>query len=95
MKSAVLRNFLFAGLFTILAINLNAQNANEKYDLLLKFGQVNIIENVDHFINNFDPSAEETFNGYYYKIIQFYNIPTNDKKNQLLIVFLFFYCEET
>lgn len=83
MKSAILQNLLIASFISFLALNGYAQKASDNYDLLLKFGQVNLVENFDEYINSFNPAIEETINGFHYKIIQFYEIPTNEEKQNL------------
>ncbi|MCB0823459.1 MAG: S8 family serine peptidase [Bacteroidales bacterium] len=83
MKSSDLRTFIMAGFFVLLANFVNAQNASDNYDLLLKFGQVNMVENVDEYTNNFSASDQDVYNGYLYKIIQFYAIPTNAEKQMM------------
>ncbi|HPE57752.1 MAG TPA: hypothetical protein PK904_15200, partial [Bacteroidales bacterium] len=70
MKSSDLRTFIMAGFFVLLANFVNAQNASDNYDLLLKFGQVNMVENVDEYTNNYSASDQDVYNGYLYKIIQ-------------------------
>ncbi|MCD4683921.1 MAG: S8 family serine peptidase [Bacteroidales bacterium] len=67
--------FLLNFLFT-----LTAQITSGGYDLLLKFGNVNVQENLDKYIENFDQLNQKSFNQYYYNIVQFYQIPTPDEK---------------
>ncbi|MCD4696759.1 MAG: S8 family serine peptidase, partial [Bacteroidales bacterium] len=81
-KSTYRAAFLFVFLFLFL-ISTNAQKNAANYDLLLKFGNVNVIENANDYIQSFNPSVHEKVNGYYYKIVQFYQIPTNDQKQQM------------
>ncbi|MEZ5082843.1 MAG: S8 family serine peptidase [Bacteroidales bacterium] len=60
-----------------------AQNQHNNYDLLLKIGNVNLTENVDNYVQSFDQSLQKPVNGKIYKIIQFYQIPTREIKDEI------------
>ena len=83
MKNSIVNKLMLFGLALFLISGINAQKGHEKYDLLLKFGQVNVIENTDDYINNFDVSKQDILFGKFYKIIQFYTVPTNEQKQAL------------
>ncbi|RLD61330.1 MAG: hypothetical protein DRJ05_02830, partial [Bacteroidetes bacterium] len=74
MKTTMLKYVmvLFISLSTIF---LSAQNNSGKYDLKLKYGEVNVQENLGRFIASFSIDNEEVYNGYYFKYIQFFEIP--------------------
>ncbi len=67
-------------LFITLAIVIVSMPSYSQYDLLLKFGNVNIQENLSDYVDNFNPDQLKITQGYYYKIVQFYNIPTQSEK---------------
>jgi len=61
-------------------IALQAQRPGEKYDLLIQNGITSTSENLNRFIAEPLPSSAELVNGKYYRIVQFYEIPSNDQK---------------
>ena len=69
--------------FCMTMVNAQAQNSVERYDLLLKFGNVNVTENVEQYSAAFNIGDQELVNGNYYKIIQFFQLPTNAEKSIL------------
>ncbi len=71
------------GLILLFSFQSFAQNSAEKYDLLMKFGNVNAVENLDETILSFKLEEQDVVNGKYYKIVQFYNLPTDAEKNDL------------
>ncbi len=55
---------------------------NSKYDLLLSIGNVFLENNFD-LAKSLEPQSNEVFNGYYYRYVQFMNIPTSEQKVQM------------
>ena len=81
MKTTMLKYFMLLSL-SLFTFILSAQNYSDKYDLKLKFGNVNIQENLEQFIASYSPETGEVYGGYYFKYIQFYEIPlTPERKN--------------
>jgi hypothetical protein len=73
-KHVPLYGFLLALLFLIPGTG-SGQDTAEKYDLQLKIGNINLQENLNDYISGFNLSEQETFMGYYFKIVQFADIP--------------------
>lgn len=55
-----------------------------QYDLLLKFGNVNAQENLSNYLGSFNSDQLSITQGRYYKIVQFYNIPTSSEKELMI-----------
>ncbi len=92
MKTTMLKFVLLIS-FSLSAFLLLAQTQTDKYDLQLKYGDVNVQENLDQFISSFSIGNENVYDGHYYKYIQFYEIPSSSVRNDLKskgIVFLGF-----
>jgi hypothetical protein len=53
----------------------HGQIVNGRYDLQLKTGNINLQENLDDYISQFNTADVETFAGYYFRIVQFEEIP--------------------
>jgi hypothetical protein len=47
----------------------------EKYDLQLKIGNINLQENLEDYISQFSIDENKTFSGFYFRIVQFNEIP--------------------
>ncbi len=82
MKTFLLKYvmLIFISLNTIF---LSAQNNSGKYDLKLKYGDVNIQENLSGFTNSFNIENEGVYDGYYFKYIQFFEIPSKLVRNSM------------
>jgi hypothetical protein len=77
MKKAftfILCSFLFF-------VNLSAQQND--YQILFLNETVHPVENTQDFANNTVINANENYDGYYYRIIQFYDIPTNAEHQKI------------
>jgi len=61
-----------------------AQNNAEQYELLFKTGTVVVPENVDKFIARDIPTEYEIVEDHYYRLIQFYHIPTLAERELML-----------
>jgi len=72
-------------LFTICisTLFLSAQTYSEKYDLKLKYGDININENLEQFIASFSIENESTYDGHYFKYLQFFEIPSSSVRNAM------------
>ncbi len=82
MKTTFLKFAMFLTLnFSFLA--LSAQNQTAKYDLQLEYGNVNVPENLDGFIASFAIENEDVYDGYYFKFVQFYEIPSSSVRNNM------------
>ncbi|MFU8842992.1 MAG: S8 family serine peptidase [Bacteroidales bacterium] len=73
-KRSLLFGLFMAVLFLIPGMG-SGQNMTEKYDLQLKIGNINLQENLDVYLAGFNHAEQETFMGYYFKIVQFADIP--------------------
>ena len=82
MKTSFLKFVLFFS-FSFLFFSLLAQNQTAKYDLQLKYGNVNIQENLDRFIESFSILDEDIYEGYYFKYVQFHEIPSSLVRNEM------------
>lgn len=51
--------------------------------LLFQSGTMNTTRNVEQFITDGNPQSDEIFNGYFYRIIQFNDIPSSEQKAAL------------
>lgn len=74
---------LITGLSFLLFSFSFAQRPGLDYDLLLKFGNVNLTENFQEYTTGFKLDDQQIVNGSYYKIIQFYEIPGDFEMNLL------------
>ncbi len=85
MRTPVLRisfTLFFLSIFLYGFSQFNRFNASET-DLLLKFGNVNLQPNAEDYITSFNPDQQDIFNGYYYNIVQFNEIPVDAKKQAM------------
>ncbi|MBA3898694.1 MAG: S8 family serine peptidase [Bacteroidetes bacterium] len=71
--------FIFFSLLT----NIQAQDNDEKYVILLRQGKVNMEENLEQYLRKAAPDSKEIIENRYYRIIQFYEIPTEEEKENL------------
>lgn len=69
-------------IFILITSFLWAQSVDNKYDLLLLSGTVHPVENVNE-LAKMNAGADETINGKYYRIIQFFEIPSDEEKQEL------------
>ncbi|MCF8369364.1 MAG: S8 family serine peptidase [Bacteroidales bacterium] len=83
MKKSILRFIFITGYLFFLMMGSNAQQSDNRFDLLLKFGNVNLAENAAEFIKANPITENDLVNSYYYLIVQFYQIPSRDIKAQL------------
>ncbi len=83
MKLFTLRFVIFLSVFSLLVTASFAQNEESKYDLLLKIGNINLEENANQYIQNYNPTEQKSVKGKVYKIVQFYNIPTLSERKSL------------
>ena len=83
MKSITIHLILPILTLTILSTNFYGQQTSSDYDLLLKFGDVNIQENLTNYVTDFNPDQQNAFQETYYKIVQFYNIPSQADKEMM------------
>jgi hypothetical protein len=83
MKKSTSHLALFIGVFFMGSLYLTAQNNYEEYDLRMKFGNVNAIENLNEYVAAFNIDEQQLVNGKYYKIIQFFSLPSNSEKESL------------
>lgn len=60
--------------------NLSAQ---QDYQILFSTGTITPTENVRDFVANAVISANENYGGYYYRMVQFYDIPTNAQHQEI------------
>ena len=73
LRATALLCFLFT------AFSVSAQN----YSIMFQSGAQIPEANLKNFISDAAPAAEEIFNGYYYRFIQFNNIPDEAQKNTI------------
>ncbi|MFK7772245.1 MAG: S8 family serine peptidase [Saprospiraceae bacterium] len=67
-------------LFFLIFSNLSAQ---VEYKILLSSGEITPTENVQDFVEKSTIAAIENYDGYYYQIIQFFEVPTNAQHQQI------------
>lgn len=67
-------------LFFLIFSNLSAQI---DYKILLSSGEITPTENVQDFVQKSTIAAQENYDGYYYQIIQFFEVPTNAQHQQI------------
>ncbi len=77
MKNPTLMSVMMTGLLLHFVAFSFSQRSNESFELLLKFGNVNLTENVRDYVAGFDATGEQAIDGYFYKIIQFRGIPAH------------------
>ena len=82
MKKTTLTMLFVFALFAVLPFTGKSQKQMD-YQLNFKNQQFAPPENIDAFLNTFSPQAENTFDGRFYKIIQFNEIPTHAERNLL------------
>ncbi len=75
-----MKKFNLTALFFIASISFNAF-AQQDYRIMLHSGATLPESNLEQFISSGKPSANEVFEGYYYRFIQFNSIPTETQKN--------------
>lgn len=83
MISGIFRSSALVFLVLTANILLLAQNKTTNYDLELKIGPVNLQENLSEFLSTFQHENEQWIEGNIYRIIQFYNIPSQELKNKM------------
>lgn len=76
----------------ISAFNIFSQENNAHYSLLLKSGTYSLPENLEDVITASAVHKSETVNGKYYRFMQFYQIPTDEKKKELEKTGITFLC---
>lgn len=74
-----LLNYFLASVFLLLTVNLTAQS----YTLRLKNGPRHLAENVEAFAEAPDVKTTEVFEGRYYRLLQFYQIPTQELRETI------------
>jgi hypothetical protein len=89
MRTLNLRFSLSLLFFTFLFTGFGQTNT-EKYDLMLKIGHVNLQENGSQYLTSYAPDQHQIYNGYYYNIVQFYDIPTNSEKEAMTLAGMVF-----
>jgi PKD repeat protein len=67
----------------ILLFASSALSASGKYDILLKSGKVTYEPNLDNFLNNPNIQESEIYQGNYFRLVQFNNIPSESMMLQL------------
>jgi len=72
---------LFFLLFLLQSSDISAQ---VEYKILLSSGEITPAENVQDFVRESTIAAQENYDGYYYQIIQFFEIPTNEQHQQII-----------
>ncbi|MCF8364775.1 MAG: S8 family serine peptidase [Bacteroidales bacterium] len=82
MKKTTFTMRLVFALFALFPLSGIGQKQTN-YQLNFKNQQFTPSENIDEFINAFSPTAENTFDGKFYKIIQFNEIPAHVERNLL------------
>ncbi len=82
MKKTTLTMLFVFALFAMFPLSGTGQKQMD-YQLNFKNQQFTPQENIDKFLNTFSPTAENTFDGRFYKIIQFNEIPTHAERNLL------------
>ncbi|HFC00435.1 MAG TPA: hypothetical protein ENJ53_06475, partial [Phaeodactylibacter sp.] len=77
-----------------LSAPLFSQNSGVNYNLLLQQGEYFVAENWEDFLEKNNPNSDEIIEGKYYRILQFFQIPTNEERadlEKLGIAFLNFF----
>lgn len=74
------KSFLASFIIITMLNPVTGQHVSEKYDLLLKIGNVNLEENFDSFVHSYNSSVDNIVDGYHYKIIQFYSLPGKEDR---------------
>ena len=71
--------------FTLFLLFLFSSNlsAQVDYKILLASGEITPTENIRDFVENSTIAAQENYDGYYYQIIQFFEVPTNAQHQQI------------
>ncbi|NQV01316.1 MAG: S8 family serine peptidase, partial [Bacteroidia bacterium] len=77
-----LRSFILT-VCVLVATTLTAQQNSDDFTLHFKTGTVVPEANTDAFLASYAASNETLFNGQFFKIIQFYEIPSDEIKNML------------
>ena len=80
MKTYPIRLILYGFVIFVITSYSYAQKYDTDYDLLLKFGNINLQENTGQYISDFNIEDQNIFEGYYNKIVQFYTIPSLNQK---------------
>lgn len=78
----IFRSFSLAFLLLTVSI-MSAQSNKEPYSINFKTATITPNPNTELFINSYDSSKELMFQDLFFRIIQFYNIPTNITKERL------------
>ncbi|MFK8007954.1 MAG: S8 family serine peptidase [Saprospiraceae bacterium] len=71
---------LFLFFLCLISLNLSAQ---VEYKILLSSGEITPSENIQDFVQNSTIADKENYDGYYYQIIQFFEVPTNAQHQQI------------
>lgn len=79
----LMKKFLLPFFLSVLSVCLTAQEKLTGYSLILKSGIYAIPENLDAEITSPSVTKTELVNGNYYRFIQFYHIPTDEKKKEM------------
>ncbi len=79
MNMKPLLNYFLASVFLLLTVGLTAQS----YTLRLKNGPRHLAENVEAFAETPDVKTTEVFEGRYYRLLQFYQIPTQELRETI------------
>ncbi|MFK7772058.1 MAG: S8 family serine peptidase [Saprospiraceae bacterium] len=74
------KTFTFILFYFLFFSNLSAQ---QDYQILFSSGTITPTENVREFAENAVINANENYDGYYYRMIQFYDIPTNAQHQEI------------
>ncbi|MCD4737462.1 MAG: S8 family serine peptidase, partial [Bacteroidales bacterium] len=75
ITKTLLTIFLFSFYFNSISVG---QNSSSGYDLLLKFGNTNLTENLHEFVSG--NTSESIYKGRFFKYIQFYKIPSSAER---------------
>lgn len=78
-----MKKILLPFFFIVRSFCLSAQEELTGYSLILKSGIYDLPENLNDEIASPSVTKSEFVNGNYYRFIQFYHIPTEEKKNEM------------
>ena len=70
-------------LLMLLCVGTISSIAQHDYRLMLQSGNMQPAENATTFINDAVVNPQDVFNGFYYRLIQFNAIPTQEEKNKI------------
>ena len=84
MNSILLKKSIYLTLCLLFFINsLSAQNEPANYVLHLQTGKELVEENFDYFLEKEKIKKDEIVNGYYFRVVQFYDIPNTDQREEM------------